>query len=461
MDTKSISCVDIPDHIFKLTEKLKQQAGNAVDDNPRPEVVQEILAGTFKELAMLSPVEYDQCRKFVADNLGIRLGTLDGEVEKYRVRINNAIDNNNYNEPASDGKNVIFPLDTPSNEIVDGAALLDNIAAIFQRFVALPKHASTALALWTLHTYSISAANHTPILALTSPTKRCGKTTLLSVLGRLVNRALVSSNVTAAVVFRAVEKWTPTLLIDEADSFMRNNEALRGVLNSGHSRGAAFVLRNVNVGDNYEPVRFSTWCAKAIALIGKLPNTLTDRSIEIKLRRRLPSEMVERFQSDKFDGSLVRGMAVRWVSDHLTDFDVDKNIPAGLNDRARDNWRPLFAIAEVAGGDWPHKAHIAALVLSSDFEEDDAAVQLLQDVATIMDSAGLAVIASRDLIERLVLLDERPWQTWNKGRQISPRQLSKLLQGFKIFPAPRREGANVFKGYRRCDLGDALSRYTP
>ena len=70
------------------------------------------------------------------------------------------------------------------------------------------------------------------------------------------------------------------MLIDEADSFLRNSDELRGVLNSGHTRDSAFVIRTV--GEDHEPRRFSTWGAKAIALIGKLPDTLADRSIEVR-----------------------------------------------------------------------------------------------------------------------------------------------------------------------------------
>ena len=43
---------------------------------------------------------------------------------------------------------------------------------------------------------------------------------------------------------------------------------------------------------------FSTWGAKAIALIGKLPDTLADRSITIEMRRKMPSERVHKLRGD-------------------------------------------------------------------------------------------------------------------------------------------------------------------
>jgi putative DNA primase/helicase len=77
--------------------------------------------------------------------------------------------------------------------------------------------------------------------------------------------------VTAPVVFRAVEKWKPTLLIDEADTFLHDSDELRGVLNSGHNRRSAIIIRTV--GEDHEPKQFSTWCPKVISKIGKLPPT--------------------------------------------------------------------------------------------------------------------------------------------------------------------------------------------
>jgi len=170
-------------------------------------------------------------------------------------------------------------------EPVDGAALLDALAAVFERYLALPPHASTVLALWVLHTYNMDVAFTSPILAITSPVKQCGKTQLLIVLGAVVARRLFASNVTSAALFRTIEQYTPTLLIDEADTFLRDNEELRGVLNSGHTRTTASVIRTA--GDDHEPRQFSTWCAKAIASIGRLPGTLADRAIEVQMRRRM------------------------------------------------------------------------------------------------------------------------------------------------------------------------------
>ena len=111
-------------------------------------------------------------REAEAKRLEVRVGTLDAEVRKAR------------GETAEDtGQGQAFAIESPEPwpEPVNGAELLDELAATYRRYVVLPEHADIALALWTVHAYSYDYGRCTPILALTSPQKRCGKTTLLSV----------------------------------------------------------------------------------------------------------------------------------------------------------------------------------------------------------------------------------------------------------------------------------------
>ena len=108
----------------------------------------------------------------------------------------------------------------PWPEPVDGAKLLDEIAASACRFTVLPKDAPEIGALWATHTYLLDATDITPRLQISSPTKGCGKTTYLDWLSEVVYRPDLASNISASALFRTVEKWRPTLLIDEADSFL-------------------------------------------------------------------------------------------------------------------------------------------------------------------------------------------------------------------------------------------------
>ena len=122
------------------------------------------------------------------------------------------------------------------------------------------------MALWSMHAWAIDAAYCSPFLNFWAPTFRCGKSTGLSALKWTGLRTELAGNVSPAAIFRYIEKARPCLLIDEKDT--DRNEEARGILNSGHTRDTAYVIRCD--GEDNEPRRFSTWAPKAIASVGKL-----------------------------------------------------------------------------------------------------------------------------------------------------------------------------------------------
>jgi hypothetical protein len=133
-------------------------------------------------------------------------------------------------EEAIQGRGLALTNPDPWPDPVDGAELLNGIASMFTTYLTLPEGAADAQALWVLHTYCFDAFYCSPILGISSPVKRCGKSTNLEICGHLVSRSLPAANITGPALFRAVEAFHPTLLIDEADSFLRENEELRGIM---------------------------------------------------------------------------------------------------------------------------------------------------------------------------------------------------------------------------------------
>lgn len=362
------------------------------------------------------------------------------------------------------GRAVILSQPTPWPEPVDGSQLLDQIVQVLERYVVLARGAAVAIALWIIHAYALAATFISPLLALVSPQRRCGKTTALDVVGALVPRKLPASNISPAALYRTVEMVQPTLLVDEGDTFLANNDDLRGILNAGHTRSTAIVIRTV--GDDHEPRQFSTWCPKLIAMIGKLTDTLEDRSIVISMRRRAPGEKIERLRRDRIDRELepLRSKAFRWAADHAKDLaDAEPSVPEELNDRAQDNWRPLLAIADAIGGEWPKKAREAALALNGGSEDGDpsAAVQLLADIRQLFDERGDDQIPSDVIVSALNNLEDRPWPEWSKGRPLSKTAMANLLRPFGVRPRTIRYGSETPRGYRLADFTDAFSRYLP
>jgi putative DNA primase/helicase len=277
--------------------------------------------------------------------------------------------------------------------------------------------------------------------------------------------------VTPSVIFRVISTYHPTLLIDEMDTFIDANEELRGILNSGHTKDAATILRNV--GEQHEPRTFSTWAPMAFAHIGPILDTLEQRSIALPMKRKKPGERVASLrQVGPAAGALRAEIRVlvshieRWVMDEGPRLAaVSPSIPDGLSgDRAVDNWMPLLAIADALGGAWPEHARQAARAFSGQaaMENESIKVELLADIQLLYARDDVDRFASSDLCGRLALLEERPWSEWKKGKPITPPQLARLLRQFHVSSRTVRfEGQGLSKGYLLEDFADAFERYVP
>ena len=404
------------------------------------------------ELAKLSDIEYGQRRKEVAKKLGVALAFLDRAVKTKRCENQNNSD--------------FFESITPFSNPVELKKLLEELEEVFKRYAVLPEHVTTALALWCIFTYLIDVMDIAPILVISSPEKRCGKTTLLSILLKLVYRPLPASNISTAALFRTIETWKPTLIIDEADTFIKNSDDLRGVINSGHTRPTAFVIRTV--GDDHTPKQFSTWGAKVIAVIGDVPDTINDRSIVISLKRKLAHEKIEKIRNaDPLIFDNLRSKLLRVANDNTG---IIKNIrpsfPRDINisDRALDNWESLLAIAGLASEDWISKVYQAAQALSpNETDVTSVGVELLQDIQKIFMEKNITKISTKDLIGALCEDEESRWVTYNfKGndKSITARQISRILKEYKINSKSVRFGEESLKGYEKIQFEDAWKRYS-
>lgn len=452
-----------------LEEEEARRIASDIGAKPAPPEGVLTAAAKIAELAALSRLEYEVQRADAAKQLKMRNSVLDDLVKAQRPP-----------DPAADsaaqgsGEAPIFPVDELWPEQVAVGDVLDEARSFFKRHVIATDASYVAITLWSAFTWTIDHAECAPMLALLSPEKRCGKSTAMRAIGRLVRRPLTASNVSAASIFRAIDAWQPTLLLDEGDTFVRDNEELRGVVNSGHTRDTAYVLRVETVDEKLVPRRFSTWGAKVIAMIGKPPGTILDRSVPVWMRRKMVQEKVQRLPRANVLTELRQKLA-RFAVDHGADLSVvEPAVPEGLNDRAADCWAPLLAIADLAGESWGTAARTAAVALSGDdaAPDDGYGVQLLADVRTIFDTRGQNRIRSVELLAALNEDGERPWATLRNGRPMDARRLAQMLGSFGIKSSAHRFGTpdvqagagavfvpDVAKGYVAADFQDAWTRY--
>ena len=405
---------------------------------------------------------------------------------------------------------VIFDTILPHPDPVNIADLLTDIEAVIKRHVILADHAAAALAVWVLHTYTFEMRDTVAYVAIESPEKRCGKTTLLSVLAAMAAKPLIASNITVGALFRSVHTCMPTLFIDEADTFMAGNSTMRGIINSGNTRRTAYVLRlsagrKNQVGEhgtrpypradslsqreragvreshsNQYPLpvhnegaaaeslhhppestdsglkKYSCWCPKVIAMIGEVPDTIADRSIVVKMARKLTTEACAPLS--ELNTADIKSKCARFALDMAQGIAASPKIRCdGLNDRAADTFDPLFVIARLAGPDWEAKLRAAALSLASTADTENSGAGLIMDIMDIFADTLVEKMFSRDLVTQLREGSVKS-QTL-KYSSINEYQISRILRHYHVRSAYIRIGKEVSRGYHASDFREALTRY--
>lgn len=343
---------------------------------------------------------------------------------------------------------------------------LDAIRTFVRRFVFLSEHQARVAAVWVVHTHVFESAYATPYLAITSAEKRSGKSTLLDVLELLVAEPWLTGGVSKAVLVRKINSKAPTLLLDESDAAFAGDkeyaEALRGVLNTGYKPSGKYSCCD---GPNMEPKDFRTYSPKAIAGIGKLPDTVADRAIYFRLKRAAKSEY-ERFRVRDVEpeAALLKSEIEKWAAAILPGLrDARPDLPEELNGRQQDVSEPLLAIADCAGGEWSAALRIALVALCREAQADDSSIgmMLLTDIRNVFNVGQVERISSVDLTASLCEVETSPWAEWSKGKPLSAGKLARLLHPFAVSPAVIRVGEKTTRGYLREDFEDAWARYLP
>lgn len=407
----------------------------------------------IEELAGLSALDYAKRRKEAAEQLGVGVTALDKVVAKKHRELGSVAD-----EEKGQGRAVKVTDVVPWSEPVDGSTLAGALVAAVKSHVVLRDDQGDAIAFWILHTWCVNEFSVSPRLAVTSPTKGCGKTTVLRLLNVLTRRPKRAGSISPPALFRVVEAHQPTILLDETEKYVEHGSDLHALLNEGHAKGGA-VLRVL--GENLELREFAVYGAAAFARNGPLPDDLDQRSIVIELQRRRPDEPLQELRDDRCEPlRYLARMCSRWAQEHVTDMhDRDPDM-AGLINRGADNWRPLFVIANAVGGDWPARIRTAAARLAPR-EASAYGVVLLADIKARFDAdSGADRLASSEIAEALHALEGRPWAEWGRaGKPISPNQIARLLREFKIVPDTVRVGDRTAKGYYLHQFADAFLRY--
>lgn len=363
----------------------------------------------------------------------------------------------------------------------DLAEILDDVEGFLRRFVVMSDGAFAVATIWVAHAYAFAAFEFTPYLAITSATKRSGKSRLLEVLEVLLgpNRSVSTANISSASLFRLIDA-NPGLavLFDEIDRVSKEKaDDLWGLINSGWRLGGKAHRQS---GPKMETLAvFSTFSPKVLAGIGQpLPDTVADRSLPIRMERRLPSETVERLRlrTAATEVAPIRAALTDWANqDTINRLAAARpSLPSSMkNDRLADVSEPLLAIADLAGDQWPARIRKAVMALEDVAEQvadEELGILALRHAFDAFAEKSTDRLSTDDVLAYMVTLDDGPWAEWwgdkvENGKTVAPaRRLRKLLGRFEdVEPVRLRidgRPAGV-RGYQFEPIRKAAERYLP
>ena len=241
----------------------------------------------FDQASWMGRDEYDQGREAIAKRLDVRVGTLD---EERKARHEKRAAETRQNEAPNRDEFILTPHEDP---VTDLGAVLDALVGVFGKVLASPATHLDTEALWAAKTHLLLrkelGIRHSARLAFQSQFEDSGKTTAMTMLKFCAARAMATSSLTGASLFRETDAHHWTVLWDEADNaFHKNsNPELIGVFNAGHDRYFAIVHRQVPSPDGgYETAVFDTFTGIAMTAIHEFPSkAMQSRCIVLVMKR--------------------------------------------------------------------------------------------------------------------------------------------------------------------------------
>lgn len=339
---------------------------------------------------------------------------------------------------------------------------LDSIQRIFDSYVVFPSpEARDAVVLWAAHTWVYREFETTPRLSIRSTEYGSGKSLVLEILSEVSLNGVMAINLTPGVMWRTLDGGNVTILYDEVDTIFGKRgsstayQERRAIINAGH-RSNGKVPRCVGSED---VKNFSVFAPMALAGVGRLPDSIATRSVEVVMRKRRAGDPEVRPFRMKFARDALeraRRLCEGWADKAAFELRLSMpELPEGIEDRKADVWEPLIAVADLTGDEWAKRARDAAVLLTQEAAKEPPSIgaQLLADIRTVFE--GHMERFTYEILGGLHTLEGSQWTE----RNMTSRTLAKLLGEYGIEPVMLRRGEKTARGYRRADFMEPWSWY--
>jgi hypothetical protein len=321
----------------------------------------------------------------------------------------------------------------------------------------------TVASLWICGTYMYPMFQTYPYLRITSAEPGCGKSVLGQLISNLSFNGCFLTSPSEAQMFRLAESrgaqvWDEVELAGQSEK--RRFEAIKAVTLSGYRNGPA-VSRQQTDFDKSE--KYHLFCPRAFIGLSRLPETASQRCIEVVMHKKQRGENVEMYkQSDQ--ASTERTLKKQLILAALQSADrvkaqydskeLRESVEEALNSCGRDAddvWLPLFSIAGAASDGKPHTqnmmaelARVAATLtkLRNSKPPENSDTKDSQDRQTVLKAIEViqsnSPITPTELAEEVSLAGQVDWSGVALGRLLSQHGIhSEKKDGQRIFRASK------------------------
>jgi len=318
--------------------------------------------------------------------------------------------------------------------------------AFFKDYLQANEEYLQLMTLWVIATHGPQYAKYAPILAVTSPTKGCGKSTALELVNCIADNSVFKSNITTAGIYRLLGNGPCTLIIDEADTYLDGNTQMVGVLNNLFTNNKSGVVR-CNTDSGFKIEIFDQFGFVAVGKIGSLPPTIADRSINVVLQKSRYSSNLKKFKGKNENSDILRDSCSKWMNENGSTLkDMEYPRIQTNNPREADKIEYLLAIAYLLGPNVEtiFKSYSYPENRATYYNEEELPIELLSDCRAFFESSKKDRISTGALIDAINTMNESKY--WN-GILLTPKILAKFLGPFGLKPKTIRVGSRTVKGY--------------
>jgi len=344
----------------------------------------------------------------------------------------------------------------PWDEPVNARELLAAAAAQFEKYIIIHDRVIAPIVpLWIAFAWVIDIATFSPILIFQGGDTEMAKSAASEVVSLLTPRAYMLVEPTGPAFYRFVDRLRPSLFLDDADKLLLRRPDLAHIVNSSWKRGN-YIPRTDAHGVVHLFDAFGPRCLNGIDLLAHLAPATRTRCITIDMLPALEEEKDQitsmRYAAEDENFVILRRKFLRWATDNMAVLKSAKpKMPDGFFSRLEENYHLLFAIADLAGGDWPKKARAAAIKASREHSEPSLGKRLLAILFDLSTRYGV-LLTSKEL-EQLVPAEDDEFANYH-GHSINKYEIAALLKPYcRIRPKliHPRGGKTADRGYNTAE----------